>query len=234
MVAFNPYMVLGVAPNDNFDTIKKAYHKLCLRYHPDKAGQTAEAHEAFVKIQASYEILSDPKRRREYDQKGNNFVHTRNKRKPARGPRSQQYPASRNAQTYDRDFILRSRVGAAEMTGYISQRISRIQEHFFILVLTHSWCKSKPFDFISDCLLTKKRAVAELRERMKAIPLGLWKDSQPVREIVSAMYQLKADAENMAKTLNWLETIAPTMEHASDEERAALEKEFMVHVARWQ
>merc|ERR1712232_1375691 len=47
-------------------TIKKAYRKMCLKHHPDKGGDE----HLFKEINAAHEILSDPKKRKIYDQHG--------------------------------------------------------------------------------------------------------------------------------------------------------------------
>jgi curved DNA-binding protein CbpA len=56
--------------------IKKAYHRLSLKYHPDKNPDNLEkAHEIFKKINNAYEILIDPEKREEYDQDGREDSH---------------------------------------------------------------------------------------------------------------------------------------------------------------
>ncbi|XP_047431367.1 dnaJ homolog subfamily B member 9-like [Mugil cephalus] len=63
------YEVLGVPRDATERQIKKAFHKLALKYHPDRnKGPDAEA--KFREIAEAYEVLSDDKRRREYDQVG--------------------------------------------------------------------------------------------------------------------------------------------------------------------
>lgn len=57
------YQTLGVAKNATPDDIKKAYRRLAGIHHPDKGGDTAE----FQKIEEAYRILSDPEKRRQYD-----------------------------------------------------------------------------------------------------------------------------------------------------------------------
>ena len=57
------YAILGVARNASPDEIKKAYRKLASQHHPDKGGDTAK----FQQIQEAYAILSDPEKRRQYD-----------------------------------------------------------------------------------------------------------------------------------------------------------------------
>jgi hypothetical protein len=46
------YSILGVKPTDSFSNIKKKYYKLCLKYHPDKAGH--ESSKKFIKIQEAF------------------------------------------------------------------------------------------------------------------------------------------------------------------------------------
>ena len=63
----NYYRILGVAENASQDEIKKAYRKLALKYHPDRNRNNPEAEEKFKQITEAYEVLSDPKKREQYD-----------------------------------------------------------------------------------------------------------------------------------------------------------------------
>jgi len=65
------YNVLGIDKKASKDEIKKAFHKLAHRYHPDK-GNGDEA--KFKEVTEAYAILSDDKRRREYDTYGQSFA----------------------------------------------------------------------------------------------------------------------------------------------------------------
>lgn len=64
------YRELGVAPNASAEVIRQAYLALARRYHPDRApaGRTAEYEERMKRINMAYELLSNPKSRRLYDQ----------------------------------------------------------------------------------------------------------------------------------------------------------------------
>lgn len=63
------YELLGVKKADSADTIKKAYKKLALKFHPDKAGadKKKEHEEKFKEINEAYSTLSDESKRRKYD-----------------------------------------------------------------------------------------------------------------------------------------------------------------------
>jgi curved DNA-binding protein len=71
------YEVLGVRRDASADEIKKAYRKLALRWHPDRnPGEgRAAAEEKFKRISEAYEVLSDPDKRRRYDQFGEHWRH---------------------------------------------------------------------------------------------------------------------------------------------------------------
>ena len=58
------YDVLGVERNASDDEIKKAFRKLAVKYHPDRGGDEAK----FKEISEAYETLSNPDKRKEYDQ----------------------------------------------------------------------------------------------------------------------------------------------------------------------
>jgi DnaJ-class molecular chaperone len=67
----NLYQILEIDSNAQQETIKKAYKKLSLKYHPDKQINSPLSNEdksnAFIKIREAYEVLSDPDKRKKYD-----------------------------------------------------------------------------------------------------------------------------------------------------------------------
>lgn len=64
------YEVLGVSQDADKNTIKKAYRKLAKKYHPDTNQGNAQAAERFKEATEAYNILSDPEKKKMYDQFG--------------------------------------------------------------------------------------------------------------------------------------------------------------------
>ena len=62
------YKILGVSKNDNPDAVKKAYRKLAKDLHPDKTKGDKKLEDRFKEVSEAYEVLSDDKKRAEYDE----------------------------------------------------------------------------------------------------------------------------------------------------------------------
>jgi curved DNA-binding protein len=67
------YEVLGVARTATAGDIKKAYRKLARKYHPDVNPDDKTAEEHFKDVREAYDVLSDPGKRKRYDQLGANW-----------------------------------------------------------------------------------------------------------------------------------------------------------------
>ena len=68
------YDALGIQPGASQDEIKKAYRKGALKYHPDKNKNKPDAGEKFKEVSQAYEVLSDPEKRKVYDQYGLEYL----------------------------------------------------------------------------------------------------------------------------------------------------------------
>ncbi len=69
------YSVLGLKKGVSDDEIKKAYRKLAMKYHPDRNEGDAKAENKFKDISEAYAVLSDKKKRQQYDQVGSEGFH---------------------------------------------------------------------------------------------------------------------------------------------------------------
>jgi molecular chaperone DnaJ len=66
----NYYEVLGISKTASADEIKKAYRNLAFKYHPDRNSGDKVAEEKFKEINEAYDVLSDEKKRADYDSFG--------------------------------------------------------------------------------------------------------------------------------------------------------------------
>jgi curved DNA-binding protein len=69
------YKILGVDKNASEEDIKKAYRKLARKHHPDLNPNDKEANRKFQQINEANEVLSDPAKRKKYDQYGKDWQH---------------------------------------------------------------------------------------------------------------------------------------------------------------
>jgi len=69
------YKILGLDKNATDAEIKKAYRKLAREHHPDLNPSDKEAHKRFQQINEANEVLSDPEKRKKYDQYGKDWKH---------------------------------------------------------------------------------------------------------------------------------------------------------------
>jgi curved DNA-binding protein len=69
------YKILGVAKDASADDIKKTYRKLARKHHPDLNPNDTKAKQTFQQINEAHEVLSDPEKRKKYDQYGKDWKH---------------------------------------------------------------------------------------------------------------------------------------------------------------
>lgn len=69
------YKILGIDKSASEDDIKKAYRKLARKHHPDLNPNNKEANLKFQQINEANEVLSDPEKRKKYDQHGKDWQH---------------------------------------------------------------------------------------------------------------------------------------------------------------
>ena len=100
------YKILEVSENADILKIKKQYRKLAMKYHPDRNAGDERAAKKFREITEAYEVLSNEKKRKEYDCKRKNGNNKNNKE-------NFKSKSSQNNFTFGKEFFK----SAAEMKG---------------------------------------------------------------------------------------------------------------------
>jgi curved DNA-binding protein len=115
------YKVLGIDKNATQEEIKKAYRKLARKHHPDLNPNDKNAKSNFQQINEANEVLSDPEKRKKYDQYGKDWQHAeqfeqaRHSQRPSSGSYRTEAPGSQ----FEGDFsdFFESLFGGRARTG---------------------------------------------------------------------------------------------------------------------
>src|SRR5215207_2949300 len=97
------YKVLGIGKNATQEDIKKAFRKLARKHHPDLNPNDKEAHKTFQQVNEANEVLSDPEKRKKYDQYGKDWQHAE-QFEQARQSQSRQQSWDTGGQSFSGDY----------------------------------------------------------------------------------------------------------------------------------
>lgn len=104
------YKILGVDKTATAKDIKSAYRKLARKYHPDLNPNDKEANRKFQQINEANEVLSDPEKRKKFDQYGKDWQHAdefekqKHYQEQSRGPAGQQFSGAQSESDFS-DFF---------------------------------------------------------------------------------------------------------------------------------
>jgi curved DNA-binding protein len=114
------YKILGVDKKASQEDIKKAYRKLAIKYHPDKNPGNKEAENKFKSINEANTVLSDPEKRKKYDELGENWNSYQQAGSSSQGnPFSQGGFGNQSGQSYYYDGDINDLFGAGSgKTGF--------------------------------------------------------------------------------------------------------------------
>tara|TARA_B100000700_G_C14615619_1_gene655719 strand:- start:75 stop:617 length:543 start_codon:yes stop_codon:yes gene_type:complete len=159
----NLYDLLGIKRNANLNTIKKAFKRKALNFHPDR-NKSPDATEKFREIVNAYEVLSDPQQRSEYDK--TLFVRTtpktqepkkeKEKQQPKRDPKKQKtysnYSTSTNNYRSQKTEVewTREMLEQLDLSNRQWKMASRLIISFIVTVLTvlivyELWCPTNAY-----------------------------------------------------------------------------------------
>lgn len=118
------YNVLGVSKDASEEDIRKAYRKLARKHHPDLNPNDAEANKKFQQINEANEILSDPEKRKKYDQYGKDWQHAEAFEQARRGDARRQQQGQGRTHTYNPgdagDYDFSDGFGGADFSDFLS------------------------------------------------------------------------------------------------------------------
>ena len=96
MAFIDYYKILGIDKKASQDEVKKAYRKLARKYHPDVNADNKEAQKKFQEVNEANEVLSDPEKRKKYDEYGENWQHADQFEQAKRSGSQRQYSGGTN------------------------------------------------------------------------------------------------------------------------------------------
>jgi curved DNA-binding protein len=114
------YAVLGIPKTASDDDIKKAYRKLARKHHPDLNPNDEAANKKFQQINEANEILSDPEKRKKYDQYGKDWQHAEQFEQARRQQQQQRQSSAQGRAGGTADYDFSEGFGGADFSDFLS------------------------------------------------------------------------------------------------------------------
>ena len=146
MAFIDYYKVLGIDKNATEKDIKSAYRKQARKYHPDVNPNDKEAHKRFQEVNEANEVLSDPDKRKKYDQYGKDWKH------------ADQFESARQSQAYSSQSAGRQTYGGGFEESDYSDFFSSMFGGGFQNAGRRSQAKFKGQDFNAELKLDLRDA----------------------------------------------------------------------------
>ncbi|GMN11712.1 J domain-containing protein [Croceitalea sp. MTPC9] len=169
------YKILGISKKASDADIKKAYRKLARKHHPDLNPNDAKAEKKFKQINEANEVLSDPEKRKKYDEYGKDWQHAEEFEKQKRAQRQRnsgfgRYTYSEGQSARDFSDFFESMFGGAGFGSSQRNLKFRGQDYNAELQLT-----------LTDTLNTHKQTLTIDNKNIRiTVPAGI-QDGQTIR-----------------------------------------------------
>ncbi|KAI0188953.1 hypothetical protein EV127DRAFT_482195 [Xylaria flabelliformis] len=237
MTRQTPYEILGVSQDDDMKTVKRAWHALCLSSHPDKMGQTVEAHENFIRIQEAYQSICKTLNRRALLSEKTNSDQPVGNEKPWYEPSSEiNYPTRGK---YGIQFMShRAATDEIRVIDFNLLLLSIRLDAFFIryaIVCPHS--EMPTWATLHRCSVSLEatyEAVKTLASRTSDIADQSWEqDDDQTFDILAAVSRLRARCERMTEAQDQLENAARVVEMTPVLSRQGPKRLLLAEAMKW-
>lgn len=193
------YKVLGLAKNASEKEIKIAFRKLARKYHPDVNQNDDELKNKFLKINEAYEVLSDKKTRRDYDEFGEKWKHAEQLRSMRTG-----FNNSASFDMHDLFSSMRNH-NINDIFSFNSNRQKLKQKCDIFVTIEEIYAGTKKMINLSDSTKTSKNIEVTIpkgvREGQK-LKLKIKNDIQIIVTVkIKKNKQFMINGENLIKTI---------------------------------